>query len=132
MADTMQFDLVSPERKLASMQAESVGIPAADGNMVAMPNHAPLVTTLRPGYVVVTAGGEVAEYLVTGGFAEISAEGITVLAENALPKAEVTKALLQEFHETAKADLEAATEHKNADAARRVAEHHELLIRHGL
>ncbi|MCF6273105.1 MAG: F0F1 ATP synthase subunit epsilon [Rhodobacteraceae bacterium] len=132
MADTMQFDLVSPERKLASLQAESVSIPGTDGDMVAMPNHEPLVTTLRPGYVTVVAGAETTEYLVTGGFAEISAEGVTVLAENALPKGEVTKEILEEFHNIAKADLEAATEHQNAAAARRVAEHHELLIRHAI
>ena len=131
MAETMQFELVSPERKLASLQAESVSIPGSEGDMVAMPNHAPLVTTLRPGYVTVTAGGEASDYLVTGGFAEVSAEGVTVLAENALPKSEVTKEVLQEFHDIAQADLEAAAEHHNAAAARRVADHHDLMIRHG-
>ena len=131
MADTMQFDLVSPERKLASMQADSVSIPGSEGDMVAMPNHAPVLTTLRPGYVTVTAGSEATEYLVTGGFAEVSAEGVTVLAENALPKAEVTKEILQEFHDIAQADLEAVAEHHSAAAARRVADHSDLLIRHG-
>lgn len=131
MADTMQFDLVSPERKLASVQAESVSIPGTDGDMVAMPNHAPMVTTLRPGYVTVTAGGDASDYLVTGGFAEISAEGVTVLAENALPKGEVTKEVLEKFHSIAEEDLANATEHNNADAARRVADHHQLLISHG-
>jgi len=131
MADTMQFDLVSPERKLASMQAESVGIPGAEGEMVAMPNHAPLVTTLRPGYLTVVAAGETTQYLVTGGFAEISAEGVTVLAENALPKAEVTKAVLEEFQRIAEEDLKEASDHHNAAAARRVADHQDLLIRHG-
>jgi F-type H+-transporting ATPase subunit epsilon len=46
---TMQFDLVSPERRLASLQASEVQIPGADGDMVAMPGHAPVITTLRPG-----------------------------------------------------------------------------------
>jgi len=130
MADTMQFELVSPERKLASMQAESVSIPGAEGDMVAMPNHAPVVTTLRPGYVTVTAGGEATDYLVTGGFAEVSAEGVTVLAENALPKGEVTKEVLEEFHRIAEEDLKDAGEHHSAAATRRVADHHDLLIRH--
>ena len=49
MADTMQFDLVSPERRLASMQVTSVQIPGADGDMTAMEGHAPTITTLRPG-----------------------------------------------------------------------------------
>lgn len=131
MADTMQFDLVSPERKLASVEAESVSIPGAEGEMVAMPGHAPVVTTLRPGYVAVVAGGETTEYLVTGGFAEVSADGISVLAEQAMPKGEVTKEVLQEFHRLAEADAKDAAEHNSAAAARRVADCQELLIRHG-
>ena len=131
MADTMQFDLVSPERKLASSLAESVSIPGSEGDMVAMPNHTPVVTSLRPGYITVTNGADVSEYLVTGGFAEISAEGVTVLAERALPKAEVTKEVLQEYHDIAEADHETANEHRSAETARRLAEHHDLLIRHG-
>ena len=51
MADTLQFDLVSPERKLASVEATSVQIPGMDGDFTAMPNHAPFLTTLRPGVV---------------------------------------------------------------------------------
>ena len=53
MADTMQFDLVSPERRLASAQVASVQIPGADGDMTAMPDHAPTITTLRPGILKV-------------------------------------------------------------------------------
>ena len=49
MADTMQFDLVSPERRVAALEVTSVQIPGADGDMTAMPGHAPLITTLRPG-----------------------------------------------------------------------------------
>jgi len=131
MADTMQFDLVSPERKLASMQAESVSIPGSEGDMVAMPNHAPVVTTLRPGYVSVVVGGETTDYLVTGGFAEISAEGISVLAEEAMPKTEVTKEVLEEFHRLAEEDAKDAADHHSAAAARRAADHHDLLLRHG-
>ena len=90
MADTMQFDLVSPERKLASGQATSVHIPGADGDMTAMPLHAPVVTTLRPGILTVEMDGTSEEYAVTGGFAQITSEGATVLADAAMPKADVT------------------------------------------
>ena len=69
MADTMQFDLVSPERKVASGQAKAVRIPGADGDMTAMPDHAPVVTTLRPGILTVEMDGGDQEYAVTGGFA---------------------------------------------------------------
>lgn len=90
MADTMQFDLVSPERRLASMQVTSVQLPGADGDMTAMANHAPLITTLRPGVMTVEGPEGKAEYAVTGGFAEINAEGMSVLAEKAMLLSEVT------------------------------------------
>lgn len=92
MADTMQFDLVSPERSLASFQAASVQIPGADGDMTAMPDHAPTITTLRPGILTVNGPEGESSYAVTGGFAEISAEGTSVLAEKAVPTSELTAA----------------------------------------
>lgn len=91
MADTMQFDLVSPERRLASVQATTVQIPGADGDMTAMPDHSPTITTLRPGILSVTHSGGTDDYVVLGGFADISASGVTVLAERALPKGEMTR-----------------------------------------
>ncbi|ABG33013.1 ATP synthase epsilon chain [Roseobacter denitrificans] len=92
MADTVQFDLVSPERLLASGQVTAVQIPGADGDMTAMAEHAPTITTLRPGLLVTEGPDGTSEYVVTGGFAEITASSISVLAERAIPKAEVTKA----------------------------------------
>ncbi|AXI55943.1 ATP synthase epsilon chain (plasmid) [Pseudoseohaeicola sp. NH-UV-7] len=92
MADTMQFDLVSPERRLASLQVASVQIPGADGDMTAMPDHAPVITTLRPGVLSVNGPSGTTEYLVTGGFAEISSEGASVLAEKAMEVSEVKAA----------------------------------------
>lgn len=98
MADTMQFDLVSPERRLTSVLAREVRVPGADGDLTAMPGHAPLITTLRPGLLtVIAADGSTTEYAVTGGFAEISAEGVSVLAERGHPRAEVTQAVFAEM-----------------------------------
>jgi F-type H+-transporting ATPase subunit epsilon len=91
MAETMQFDLVSPERSLMSAQVKSVQIPGADGDMTAMPNHAPLITTLRPGVLRVETEKGIEEFVVTGGFAELG-EGLSVLAERAMPKADVDQA----------------------------------------
>ena len=91
MADTTQFDLVSPERRLASAQVTAVQIPGADGDMTAMAGHAPTITTLRPGVLSAEGPDGTTDYVVTGGFAEISAEGISVLAERAIPKADMTK-----------------------------------------
>jgi F-type H+-transporting ATPase subunit epsilon len=90
MAETMQFDLVSPERRLASMQVTQVQIPGADGDLTAMPDHAPLITTLRPGVLRVSGPQGDAAYVVTGGFAEITGEGTSVLAEKAMPVSEAT------------------------------------------
>ena len=99
MADTMQFDLVSPERKLASGQATAVRIPGADGDFTAMPLHAPAVATLRPGLLSVDMDGGTTEFAVTGGFAQITSDNTTVLADAALPKAEVTAEFLTELVE---------------------------------
>jgi len=93
MADTMQFDLVTPERKLASAQVREVRIPGADGDLTAMPDHSPLITTLRPGVLSVVSAEGTASYAVTGGFAEVSAAGASVLAERAMPVSEVTAAV---------------------------------------
>ena len=122
MADTMQFDLVSPERKLASGQATSVHIPGADGDMTAMPDHAPVVTTLRPGILSVEMDGGVQEYGVTGGFAQITAEGASVLADEALPRAEMTAELLAERIEAATAARDGAEGAAHDEAAKRVAD----------
>ena len=97
MADTMQFDLVSPERRLASLQATSVQIPGADGDMTAMPDHAPTITTLRPGVLRVESGEGDAAYVVTGGFAEITADGLSVLAEKAVPVSEMDREMLDDL-----------------------------------
>lgn len=91
MADTMQFDLVSPERSLASLQVSAVQIPGADGDMTAMPDHAPTITTLRPGILKVEGPEGATEYVVTGGFAEIGGAAMSVLAEKAVPVSEMTR-----------------------------------------
>lgn len=114
MADTMQFDLVSPERRLASGPATAVQIPGAEGDLTAMPKHAPLITTLRPGILTVDGPDGQAQYAVTGGFAEISPEGTTVLAERAYPKGADNRADIEaHLEEARKAATEAPGEHKD-------------------
>jgi F-type H+-transporting ATPase subunit epsilon len=111
MADMMQFDLVSPERMLASFEASEIEIPGAEGDFTAMANHAAVITTLRPGLIKAKGASEVAEYVVTGGFVEVSTKGASVLAENAVPRAEMTRATIDEMV----AEAEAAA--KNAAGA---------------
>ena len=101
MADTMQFDLVSPERRLASMQVETVQIPGADGDMTAMANHSPTITTLRPGILKVEGPEGSADFVVTGGFAEISDRGVSVRAERAVPRGDMTQEQLDSMMDEA-------------------------------
>ena len=110
MADTMQFDLVSPERLLASLQVTAVQIPGSEGDMTAMADHAPTITTLRPGVLTAEGPDGTKEFVVTGGFAEISSKGVSVLAEQALPKSEVTQADVAAMVQTAQATLDRARE----------------------
>ena len=77
----LTFNLVSPERELASSEVEYVVLPGAEGDMAVYENHAPVMTTLRPG-VIQIAGGE--SYVVFGGFADVNPAGLTVLAEEAV------------------------------------------------
>jgi F-type H+-transporting ATPase subunit epsilon len=107
MAD-FKFDLVSPERRLAQMDATEVQLPGADGDMTAMADHAPTITTLRPGILSVTHAGGVEDYIVSGGFAEISGAGVSVLAEQAFPKAEATAEQMEKLIADATAAFEAA------------------------
>lgn len=120
MADTLTFELVSPEAKLASVEATAVQIPGMAGDFTAMPNHAPFLTTLRPGVVRVTAGGTVTEYVVTGGFAEVSPTAASILAEQAVPRAEANGEMVAELLASAEKDLADAPEEAKMALGQRV------------
>jgi F-type H+-transporting ATPase subunit epsilon len=107
MADTMQFDLVSPERRLASVKAREIRLPGADGEMTVMPGHAPVITTLRPGVLKVAGETGDSEFAVTGGFAEVTADACTVLAERSVAVSEMTQAIYNEMLAEARARHEA-------------------------
>ena len=114
MAQTVQFDLVSPERRLASFAATEVQIPGQMGDMTAMQGHAPTITGLRPGILRVIGTEGTKSYVVTGGFAEISATSVSVLAELAVPLEELTPAKLDALVADA---CEAAAVNADKDAA---------------
>jgi F-type H+-transporting ATPase subunit epsilon len=97
MADTLHFELVSPERKLVAVAATRVQIPGMAGDFTAMANHAPYLTTLRPGIVRVETAAETTEYVVTGGFAEVSPGAATILAEQAVPRDMASREMLDEI-----------------------------------
>ncbi len=132
MADKMQFDFVSPERRLASNEVDRVAIPGMEGDMTALPNHAPFLTTLRPGIVAAHDGGTVTEYVVTGGFAEISPAGTTVLAEEAVLRGDVTKDWLDSKISEAEEALASAGEDGKTAAALRINDFRALASQIGL
>ena len=121
MADMMQFDLVSPERKLASVQARAVQIPAAEGDLTAMPDHAPLITTLRPGVLVVDSAEGETRFAVTGGFAEITPKATSVLAERAYPMGAEGRDALQALLDEMRAKA-ASAEGNDRDALNKTAD----------
>lgn len=84
MAEGVKLEIVSPERLLLSETVKSVTVPGAEGYFTVLGDHAPFMTTLRPGFVTVTDSANVARvYYVRGGFADVSPEGLTLLAEEA-------------------------------------------------
>jgi F-type H+-transporting ATPase subunit epsilon len=102
----MHFDLVSPERLLISAEVDQVDVPGAEGDFGVMANHAPVMTTLRPGVLTIQSPGKAGEkYFVRGGFAEVTLGGLTVLAEEAMPLAELDGAALDQRIKNAEEDV---------------------------
>jgi len=91
MAKLIQFDLVSPEKSLVSVEANEINIPGSEGDFSAMSDHAPIITTLRPGFINILTADKEEQYFVTGGFAEVSAEATSVLAEKAFVKDDLSR-----------------------------------------
>jgi F-type H+-transporting ATPase subunit epsilon len=120
MMAKLAYDLVSPERMLASGEADAIQIPGAEGDLTAMPNHAPFLTPLRPGVVTVREDGSETRYVVTGGFVEISPAGASVLAEEAVETSEATSDWFARKIEAAEAVHEAASGDAKIIAAQRI------------
>jgi len=91
---TLHFELVSPEKLVFSGEVEQVDVPGAEGDFGVLASHAPMVTTLRPGVLTVKAAGGEQKMVVLGGFAEVSASGLTVLADTADSLADFDRAVL--------------------------------------
>ncbi len=123
MADKTKFELVSPERLLASEDVEMVVVPGSEGDFGVLAGHAPVISTLRTGTIAVYANGAVTDRIfVAGGFAEASAERVTVLADEAVRIADIDKAAVTKDLETLRAKLGAATDDsERATLAARIA-----------
>ena len=83
----LHFSLVAPERELFSAEVDQVDAPGTEGDFGVLPNHAPFMTTLKEGPVRVYNNGQVTTYEVRGGFADVTPEGLTILAEHAVEAA---------------------------------------------
>ncbi len=102
----LHFELVSPARLLFSGDVTSVQIPGTEGEMTILDGHSPVLSTLKPGVVVVQKDTGVADKIfVRGGFAEVNASGLTVLAETAIPLAELDRAALDTQIKDAEEDV---------------------------
>jgi F-type H+-transporting ATPase subunit epsilon len=103
------FELVSPERLLFTGEVESVVVPGSEGELTVLKDHAPLMTTLKPGVVTVNeAGGRSRRLFVRGGFADVAPTGLTILAESSVPVEQLDAATIEAEIRDARAGVDAA------------------------
>ncbi|MBU0724351.1 MAG: F0F1 ATP synthase subunit epsilon [Alphaproteobacteria bacterium] len=106
MAETTNFELVSPEKLLVSQPVEMVVVPGTEGYFGVLPRHAPFISTLIPGVIQIYEGGQIKERIfVAGGFAEVTEDRCTVLADEAVPLDEIDRAEVEQRIKTQKEDL---------------------------
>jgi F-type H+-transporting ATPase subunit epsilon len=118
MAESFNFELVSPERLLLSEQVSQVVVPGAEGEFTVLKNHAPFMSTIKPGVVTVTpASGAPQRYFVRGGFADVSENGLTILAEQAVPVDTLDGAMIAQQIRNAEEDLADARDDASRTAA---------------
>ena len=91
MSNTIKYELVCPESKVESGEADSVLVPGYEGDFTVLVNHAAYLSTLRPGMLKIFSSGNEIEYFVDSGFAEVSDQGLVVLAEKAIKKSDLDK-----------------------------------------
>jgi F-type H+-transporting ATPase subunit epsilon len=119
MADKVAFELVSPEKLLLSQDVDLVVVPGAEGNFGVLPRHAPMISTIRPGVIQVyeTRAAEPQAIFVAGGFAEVTPDRLTVLAEEALPVADIDRSALDQQIQDLTEDLADAKDEAERTAA---------------
>ena len=90
MANNIAFKLVSPSKDLLNTETAMVIVPGADGDMGLMAGHSPVISTLRAGEVILRDGDSDVRWFIEGGFVEVTAEKVVLLAEHAVAMTEVT------------------------------------------
>lgn len=119
MAEKLHFALVSPERELFNGAVDHVVVPGSEGEFGVSPNHAPVMSVIKPGALKVFDEGSERRIFVNGGFADVTPEGLTVLAEEAVDLASVDPAQLEQQLKNAQEDLRDANTDAKKDAAQR-------------
>ena len=118
MAEALKFELVYPESLLVSQQVESVVIPGTEGEMTVMADHAPVMTTVKPGIVTVKSiDGREERYVVFGGFADILPEACTLLAESATRVGDINRDELTRRIESAREEAAGAKDDESRSRA---------------
>lgn len=128
--NTFHFELVSPERLLMDMAVSAVRVPGAEGDFMVLPNHAPVMSTIRPGVLDIYQGESKTpeQVFVRGGFAEVTPGTLVILAEEAVPVKELSKSNLKQKITDAREDLEdAKTDEDKRKAQEAIARLTELL-----
>lgn len=109
MADKVEFELVSPEKLLTSQPVDMVVVPGTEGDFGVLAGHAPMISTVRPGVIDVYEGDRIVDRVfVAGGFAEVTETRCTVLAEQALPLADIDRAKVEQEVKDLSEDLDDA------------------------
>lgn len=119
MADKLSFALVSPERELFNGDVDHVVVPGVEGEFGVLPNHAPVMSVIKPGALRVINDGSERRIFVNGGFADVTPEGLTVLAEEAVDLDDIEPAKLEQDLKDAQEDLRDANTDARKEAAQR-------------
>ncbi len=127
--NTLHFELVSPERLLMDASVSAVLVPGSEGDFMVLPNHAPVMSTIRPGVLDIYEGDSKTpeRIFLRGGFAEVTPGSLVVLAEEAVPVKELSKSDLKQRITDAEEDLEdAKTDEDRRKAKEAIARLNEL------
>ena len=119
MADKLSFALVSPERELFHGEVDHVVVPGSEGEFGVSPNHAPVMSMIKPGALRVMNDGAERRIFVNGGFADVTPEGLSVLAEEAIDLAEIDPAQFEQQLKNAQDDVRDAASDAQRETTRR-------------
>ena len=118
--ELFNFELVTPEKVLVSQSVHSVSIAGVEGDMTIFTNHSPLATSIRPGYIDIISSNKSDRFFLTGGFVQITATEVVVLAEKASLENEVNVDMIDQIIENTKNLMETATDLQKSVLAKKL------------